>query len=208
VSSAAGHSLSLVHIASSEHELLIQLRAGDETAFAEIVERYHQQLIRLASTFVSRPEVAEEVAQETWLAMLSGLEKFEARSSLRTWLFQICVNRARSMGEREHRTVPVEHIEPAVDAEQFSPTGAWTSPPTPWPETNSADDAAMVTRIRRAITELPPTQRLVITMRDIDGLSSAQVCEVLSVSEANQRVLLHRGRAHVRHAINEAVIRP
>ena len=91
---------------------------------------------------MSRPELAEDVAQETWLAMLNGLDRFEGRSSLRTWLFQICVNRARSIGEREHRTVPVEHIEPAVDAEQFTPTGAWTSPPTPWPErANAVDDA-------------------------------------------------------------------
>jgi RNA polymerase sigma-70 factor (ECF subfamily) len=193
----------------SERELLIRLRAGDESAFAELVERYHRQLIRLAGAFVTRAELAEDIAQETWLAMLNGLDKFEARSSIRTWLFQICVNRARSIGEHEHRTVPVEHIEPAVDAEQFTPTGAWTSPPTPWPEAsaNTADDAAMVARIRRAITELPQLQRLVVTMRDIDGLTGGQVCQVLSISEANQRVLLHRGRAHIRHGINEAVIR-
>jgi RNA polymerase sigma-70 factor (ECF subfamily) len=191
----------------SEHELLIRLKAGDETAFAELVGRYHPQLIRLASAFLTRAELAEDVAQETWLAMLTGLEKFEARSSLRTWLFQICVNRARTIGDRDHRTVPIEHIEPAVDAEQFSPTGAWTSPPTPWPETNAADDAAVVALIRRAITELPAMQRLVVTMRDIDGLTGPDVCQVLSISDSNQRVLLHRGRAHVRHSINEAVIR-
>ena len=191
--------------ASSEQELLTLLRAGDEAAFTELVERYHRQLIRLASAFVSRTEMAEDVAQETWLAMLKGLDQFEARSSLRTWLFQICVNRARSIGEREHRTVPVEHIEPVVDAEQFSPSGAWTSPPTPWPQTNLADDAAVVESIRQAITALPTMQRLVVTMRDVDGLSSGQVCQVLSISEANQRVLLHRGRAHVRLGINEAV---
>jgi RNA polymerase sigma-70 factor, ECF subfamily len=124
-------------------------------------------------------------------------------------VFQICVNRARSIGEREQRTVPVEHIEPAVDAERFSPTGAWISPPTPWPEAtaNSADDAALVDSIRRAITKLPPMQRLVVTMRDIDGLTSPRVCQVLSISDANQRVLLDRGRAHIRNSISQAAIR-
>lgn len=206
---AARHNVTLVRTAATERELLVRLRAGDETAFADLVERYHPQLIRVASAYVTPTELAEDVAQETWLAMLNGLDKFQARSSLRTWLYQICVNRARSIGAREHRTVPVEHIEPALDAEQFSPTGAWTSPPTPWPDSiaNAADDAAMVETIRRAITELPPMQRLVVTMRDIDGLTSRQVCQVLSISEANQRVLLHRGRDHIRHGINEAVLR-
>ena len=206
---AARHSLGIVRTDSSERELLIRLRAGNESAFAELVERYHRQLIRLAGAFVSRAELAEDVAQETWLAMLNGLDKFEARSSIRTWLFQICVNRARSIGEHEHRTVPVEHIEPAVDAEQFTPSGAWTSPPAPWPEAsaNAVDDAAMVARIRRAITTLPQMQRAVVTMRDIDGLTGAQVCQVLSISEANQRILLHRGRAYIRRSINEAVTR-
>ncbi|MCW2540097.1 MAG: sigma-70 family polymerase sigma factor [Frankiales bacterium] len=193
--------------AGSDHQLLIRLRARDEGAFTELVQRYHRPLVRLAGAFVSRDELAEDVAQETWLAMLKGLDKFEGRSSLRTWLFQICVNRARSIGERDHRTVPVEHIEPAVDAEQFSPTGAWTSPPTPWPERDLADDAAMLARIRQAISELPQLQRLVVTMRDIDGVTSSEVCQVLSISEANQRVLLHRGRANIRHGIDEAVIR-
>jgi RNA polymerase sigma-70 factor (ECF subfamily) len=198
-----------VNAASSEGELLTRLRAGDEAAFAELVERYHRQLIRLASVFVTRGELAEDVAQETWLALLTGLDKFEARSSLRTWLFQVCVNRARSIGEREHRTVPVEHIEPAVDAEQFNPSGAWTSPPIPWPDalTSAVHDMAMLESIRAASTELPPMQQLVITMRDIDGLTGRQVCQVLAISEANQRVLLHRGRAHIRHGINEAVLR-
>jgi RNA polymerase sigma-70 factor (ECF subfamily) len=193
----------------SERELLSRLRDGDEAAFAELVGRHHRQLIRLARVFVPRDELAEDVAQETWLALLTGLDKFEARSSLRTWLFQICINRARSIGQREHRTIPFEHIEPAVDAEQFTPTGAWTSPPVPWPDTltSAAEDLAMLESIRRAISELPQLQQLVVTMRDIDGLTSRQVCRVLSISEANQRVLLHRGRARIRRGINEAVTR-
>lgn len=192
----------------SEKELVSRLRAGDERAFVELVDRYHQQLIRLATVFVKRPEAAEDVAQETWLALLRGLDRFEGRSSLRTWLFQICVNRARSIGEREHRTVPTEQIEPAVDAEQFTPTGAWTSPPTPWPNalTSALDDADMLEAIRHAIEELPAMQKLVVTMRDLDGLTDRQVGNVLSITEANQRVLLHRGRAHIRNNINRAVI--
>jgi RNA polymerase sigma-70 factor (ECF subfamily) len=192
-----------------ERALLARLRSGDETAFAELVDRYHLQLIRLASAFVSRGELAEDVAQETWIALLKGLDGFEGRSSLRTWLFQVCVNRARSIGEREGRTVPVEHIEPALDAGQFTPGGAWTSPPTPWPDeiANAYQDATMVSAIRQAITELPQLQRLVVTMRDVEGMNSKEVCRVLSISAANQRVLLHRGRAHIRLSINEAVIK-
>jgi RNA polymerase sigma-70 factor, ECF subfamily len=205
---ARAHSLKAVRLPQSERKLLDRLRSGDETAFAELVDRYHLQLIRLAGVFVSRHELAEDVAQETWIALLKGLDTFEGRSSLRTWLFQVCVNRARSMGARENRTVPVEHIEPAIDAEQFTASGAWTLPPTPWPDTvaNTFDDAVMVGAIQRAITGLPELQRLVVTMRDVDGMSSKEICRVLSISAANQRVLLHRGRAHIRRSINEAVI--
>lgn len=196
-----------MHPAGSEAELLSRLRAGDEAAFAELVGRYHRQLIRLARVFVSRDELAEDVAQEAWLALLTGLDRFEARSTLRTWLFQICINRARSIGARENRTVPVEHIEPAVDAAQFNAAGAWTSPPVPWPDQiGAADDLAILDSIRHAISELPQLQQLVVTMRDIDGLTGRQVCEVLSISEANQRVLLHRGRTRVRRTLDKAVV--
>jgi RNA polymerase sigma-70 factor, ECF subfamily len=192
----------------SEAELVVRLRAGDEDAFVELVDRYHSRLIRLAGSFVARAETAEDAAQETWLALLNGIDGFEARSSLRTWLFQICVNRARSIGEREHRTVPAEHVVAAVDSEQFTPTGAWTSPPTPWPEALDAasDDADLVAVIRDAITRLPGMQRLVVTMRDLDGLTATEVCQVLSISAANQRVLLHRGRELVRAGIDKVAM--
>jgi RNA polymerase sigma-70 factor (ECF subfamily) len=192
----------------SEHELVARLRAGDESAFLELVERHHRQLIRLAGAFVGRAETAEDVAQETWLALVRGIDGFEGRSSLRTWLFQICVNRARSIGEREGRTVPVAHIEPAVDAEQFTPTGAWTSPPIPWPDAaaRAADDTELVELIRLIIGELPTMQQSVVTMRDLDGLASTEVCEVLSITEANQRVLLYRGREHIRSAIAKTMV--
>ncbi len=193
--------------ALADQDLVSRLRTGDEDAFVAVVERYHTQLVRLASAFVSGSGSAEDVAQETWLARITGIDRFESRSSLRTWLFQICVNRARSVGEREHRSVPVDHVEASVDAEQFTPTGAWTSPPAPWPDWSGdpSDDADLVATIRMAITRLPGMQRLVVTMRDLDGLTSGEVCQVLSISEANQRVLLHRGRGNVRASIQRAV---
>jgi RNA polymerase sigma-70 factor (ECF subfamily) len=194
----------------SENDLVDRLRAGEEDAFVELVERYHAQLIRVAGAFVARAEIAEEVAQETWLALLSGIDRFEARSSLRTWLFQICVNRARSTGQREHRTVPVALIDPAVDAEQLTPSGAWTSPSPPRPDiaAKASSDAELVAVIRMSIGDLPAMQRSVVTMRDLDGLSGKQVCKALSISEANQRVLLHRGRSRVRHSVGRSVARP
>jgi RNA polymerase sigma-70 factor (ECF subfamily) len=198
----------VVVLISSEPELVDRLRAGDEQAFAELVERHHPALIRLARAFVANAEAAEDVAQETWIALLAGIEAFEGRSSIRTWLYQVCANRARSYGTREHRTVPVESIEPVVDAEQFAPNGAWTSPVAPWPgELASATrDAALVEEIRLAILQLPPLQQTVVTMRDVDGLTGRQVCAILEITEANQRVLLHRGRERIRRGIGRAVI--
>jgi len=184
-----------------------QLRAGDEQAFTEIVDRYHRQLIRLAIAFVSTPEAAEDAAQETWIALINGIERFEGRSSLRSWLFQVCANRARTIGTREHRTVPVEQIGPAVDAASFTTSGAWTSPPVPWPETAAEllRDSAAVERIRDSIDRLPRMQRTVVTMRDVDGLSADEICRILSITPSNQRVLLHRGREQVRRELSKVV---
>jgi RNA polymerase sigma-70 factor, ECF subfamily len=192
-----------------EAELVAQLRDGDELAFTEIVGRYHAQLIRLAGSFVSTAEAAEDAAQETWIALIKGIERFEERSSLRTWLFQVCVNRARAIGVREHRTVPFEQIGPAVDAAAFAPSGAWTSPPTPWPGDAAGilEDGVRLDRIGEAIRGLPELQRAVVTMRDVDGLSAPQVCRILSITPSNQRVLLHRAREHIRRDISRAVIR-
>jgi RNA polymerase sigma-70 factor (ECF subfamily) len=192
-----------VGTAGSEHELVLQLRDGDEQAFIELVERYHPRLVRLARAFVSRAELAEDAAQETWIALVTGIDAFEERSSLRTWLFQICVNRARSIGARENRSIPVDLIEPAAAAEHFAPSGGWTLPPTPWPEVgDETDDRDLVAAIIEAIAALPPLQRSVVTIRDVDGLTSRQACEVLSISDSNQRVLLHRGRAQIRRSID------
>jgi RNA polymerase sigma-70 factor, ECF subfamily len=192
-----------VGTAGSEHELVLQLRAGDEQAFIELVERYHPRLVRLARAFVSRAELAEDAAQETWIALVTGIDSFEERSSLRTWLFQICVNRARSIGARENRSIPVDLIEPAVAAEHFGPSGGWTLPPTPWPDVDDeTDERDLVAVIIEAIATLPPLQRSVVTIRDVDGLTSRQACAVLSISDSNQRVLLHRGRAQIRRSVD------
>lgn len=187
---------------------MAQLRTGDEAAFSEIVERYHAQLIRLASAFVSTAEAAEDAAQETWIALLTGIERFEERSSLRTWLFGICANRARTIGTREHRTVATEQIGPAVDAAAFNSSGAWTSPPTPWPDeaASTLADTVSLDRIRQAIRQLPDLQRAVVTLRDVDGLPAQQVCRILSITSSNQRVLLHRGREQIRRHLCRAVI--
>ncbi len=160
-------------------------------------------MVRFAQTFVSSRAVAEEVAQDTWLAVLKGIDRFEGRSSLKTWVFRILANRARTTGARENRTVPVD-IEStgAVDSRRFDATGHWAEPPAHWSE--EVDDrlstGPVVAVVWAAICQLPESQRAVVTLHDVDGLSSKEVCDVLGISEANQRVLLHRGRSRIRAA--------
>jgi RNA polymerase sigma-70 factor, ECF subfamily len=193
---------------ASEQELVERLRAGDEDAFAELVRRYHRLMMRVARGYVRSDAVAEEVVQESWLAVLRGIERFEGRSSFKTWLLRIVANRAMTSGARESRSVPVE---PSVSADHFVPegepgAGAWASPPEPWPEDRLlAEETRAV--IERAIAELPPTQAAVVTMRDVEGLSSEEVQEALDITAGNQRVLLHRGRQKVRAAL-EAYLSP
>jgi RNA polymerase sigma-70 factor, ECF subfamily len=187
--------------------LLDRLRAGDEAAFMELVERHHAALVRLAQSFVSSRAVAEDVAQETWLGVLNGIDRFEGRSSLKTWIFRILVNRAKTRGERESRSVPFSSLakadEPSVDPDRFIDAGAWSTPPRPWEgepvERLLAGEARGV--IDAAIAELPSAQRQVITLRDIEGLDAAEVAGVLDITDGNQRVLLHRARAKVRQAL-------
>jgi RNA polymerase sigma-70 factor (ECF subfamily) len=183
--------------------LLARLRDGDEQAFTDLVGRYHSSMLRLAMSFVSSQAVAEEVVQDTWLAVLRGLGRFEERSSLRTWLFTILVNRARSTGEREARTVPVADAGPVVDASRFGPNGGWTLPPEDWAEAaeNRIDAAKLSGLLRGCLDGLPGRQRDVVVLRDVEGMSSAEVCQVLAISEANQRVLLHRGRSKLRQVL-------
>jgi len=183
--------------------LLGRLRDGDEQAFTELVQRYHTSMLRLAMSFVSSQAVAEEVVQDTWLAVLRGLNRFEERSSLRTWVFTILVNRARTTGVREARSVPIADPGPVVDASRFGPNGAWAVPPEPWAEEaeNRIDAVKLSGLVRGGLDGLPGRQREVVVLRDVEGMSSAEVCEVLAISEANQRVLLHRGRSRLRQVL-------
>jgi len=187
----------------ADAELLDRLRAGDEQAFVMLVCRYRDSMLRLAAGYVPSRAVAEEVVQDTWVGVLRGLSGFEGRSSVRTWLFRILVNRARTAGARERRAVAVSEVGPAVDPARFDQTGHWAVPPERWIE--EADDrlvaAKMAHRVRSAIEDLPGRQREVVTLRDVEGLSSDEVCSVLEITEANQRVLLHRGRSRVRQAL-------
>ena len=185
----------------SDAELVARLRSGDEAAFRAFVERYHPSLLRLAVTMVPNRAIAEEVVQETWLGVVRGIARFEGRSSLRTWLFHILVNRARSTGARENRR-PSGRAEwvPAVDPSRFGEDGAWVDPPVPWPDHVDDRLAAemLAAHVRAGLTELPDLQRQVVTLRDVEGLDAADVCQLLGISDANQRVLLHRARSRIR----------
>ena len=198
---------------SSEAELLEALRAGDEDAFAELVREYHPSLVRVARIYVPTQAAAEEVAAETWLAVLNGLDRFEGRSSLRTWIFRILTNIAKTRAVRDGRTLPFSALqdparvpEAAVDADRFLDPehprwpGHWAARPEPWPE-----DALIASETRDVIAEaieaLPASQRTVITLRDVQGWSSDEVRNALDLSETNQRVLLHRARSKVRAAL-------
>lgn len=198
-----------------EEEFLRRVRDGDEEAFISLVESLNGSMIRVALSFVRSRGVAEEVVQETWLAVIDGLDRFEGRSTLKTWIFQILKNRARTRAKRERRTLPAsgfgddatEH-EASVDAARFDERGMWGVAPRPWqsdtPERLSMNQEA-IGFLREALDELPPDQRAVVTMRDVEGLSSAEVCDILEISSANQRVLLHRGRSALRAALEEYV---
>jgi RNA polymerase sigma-70 factor (ECF subfamily) len=188
--------------------LVARLRAGDESAFVELVEEYHAPLLRLASTFVPFRSVAEEVVQDTWVGVLRGIDRFEGRSSLKTWVFRILVNRARTTGVRERRERPVMGThECAVPPERFASSGQWVDPPAPW--TDDAEDRILarqtVAKIAGLLDDLPPSQRRVVVLRDFEGLGSAEVCALLEISEANQRVLLHRGRSRIRNMLESEI---
>jgi RNA polymerase sigma-70 factor (ECF subfamily) len=187
--------------------LLERLRSGDEAAFVTLVAGHQDAMLRLASTFVSSRAVAEEVVQDTWLGVVRGIDRFEGRSSLRTWLLAILVNRARTAGTREARSVAVGDAGPAVDRARFDASGGWSSPPEHWVEDaeQRLGAAELATHIHAALEQMPARQRAVVTLRDVDGLESDEVCELLSLSPGNQRVLLHRGRSQLRQALEAAL---
>ena len=192
--------------------LVKAISARDPSAFAFLLDRYHSSLVQLALQYVPNRAVAEEVAQDTWLALIQGIDRFEQRSSLKTWLFRVLVNIARSRGVKESRSIPyashaVLDDEPAVDPRRFRrfdprTRGSWKRPPQPWSDPEQQAIAAeTLETIHGAVEHLPPAQREVLTMRDLLGWSAAEVCDALAVSDANQRVLLHRARSKVRTAL-------
>jgi RNA polymerase sigma-70 factor (ECF subfamily) len=199
----------------ADARLVDGLRRRDEAAFAELMREYGASMLRVAQMYVSSRAVAEEVVQEAWLAVLKGIDRFEGRSSLKTWIFRILANTAKTRGVREARSVPLsalggEEGESAVDVDRFfGPDarfpGHWSAPPESWaggPEGRLIADETLDV-IRREIELLPPLQAAVITMRDIEGFSAEDVCNSLEISETNQRVLLHRARSKVRRALEE-----
>jgi RNA polymerase sigma-70 factor (ECF subfamily) len=198
-----------------EMRLVAALRRGDEAAFAELIDRYQPALLSVATRYVGCRSVAEEVVQETWLGLLRGIDEFEGRSSLKTWLFRILVNTAMSRSRRERRCVPFsalgsadapdEGVEPErfIDGADHRWRGGWAAAPSDWetvPEERLLS-GEMLDYVKQAIEALPDRQRQVIVLRDVEGWSSEEVREALELSEANQRVLLHRARSKVRAAL-------
>jgi RNA polymerase sigma-70 factor (ECF subfamily) len=198
--------------ASDELALVARLRAGDEHAFEALVMRHYATMLAVARTYVHSRSVAEEVVQEAWLGLLQSLDRFEGRSSLKTWVIAIVANKAKTRAQRERRTIPFASMahddEPAVDTDRFRGPGEpypghWRGSPSNWgasPETVLQDRETMRAAMR-AIAELPAAQQTVIRMRDVEGYSADEVCMALDLTQANQRVLLHRARARVRTAL-------
>lgn len=200
-------------LSREEADLIAGLRAGDEAAFRALLRTYGSGLLRVAQMYVSNRAAAEDVVQEAWVGVLRGIERFEGRSSLKTWLFRIVVNTAKTRGVRDARSVPFSSVEGEggtvspdrflAESERFP--GHWSVPPSSWagiPDERLVADETLAV-VRRAIDRLPEAQRTVITLRDIEGFDAGEVCNALDLTETNQRVLLHRARARVRAALEE-----
>jgi RNA polymerase sigma-70 factor (ECF subfamily) len=203
---------------AGEQELVAALRRRDESAFSKLVTAHHSSLLRVARMYAGSEAVSEEVVQETWLGVLKGIDRFEGRCALKTWIFQILMNRAKTRGEREGRMIPFSAMfdpssdtgEPAVDPNQFNENdpewpGGWMTQPRDWGKTPEQSLLSREFRalVQAAIDTLPPNQKEVITLRDVQGWTSEEVCNILGVSETNQRVLLHRARSKVRQALDQ-----
>jgi RNA polymerase sigma-70 factor, ECF subfamily len=193
---------------ADDARLVERLRAGDESAFAELVRTHHSSLLRVARLFVPTAALAEDVVGETWLGVVKGIDRFEGRSSLKTWIFRILTNIAKTRGQRESRSLPFSSLddadgtfEPAVESGRFTPVGHWADPPHAWPEERVISRETLEV-IEDAIESLPPAQRAVISLRDVEGWDAEEVRNALELSETNQRVLLHRARAKVRRALD------
>jgi RNA polymerase sigma-70 factor, ECF subfamily len=195
-----------------EARLVGALRAGDEAAFRELIRLYGPGMLRVAQMYVSGRAVAEEVVQEAWLGVLKGIGRFEGRSSLKTWIFRIVANTAKTRGQREARSLPFSAFGDddegaTVSADRFLGDGTrfpghWAAPPAQFPEARLLAGETMEV-VQRAIDRLPPAQRAVLTLRDVEGIDAEEVCNTLDLTETNQRVLLHRARAKVRAALEE-----
>jgi RNA polymerase sigma-70 factor, ECF subfamily len=185
----------------TDADLLGRLQGGDEQAFVMLVQRYQPPMLRLARSMVSNDAVAEEAVQDTWMGVVRGIDRFEGRSSLKTWLFRILVNRVRSARDRE-RAGGLSRG-PSVDPHRFDASGQWVEPVPSWDAEIDArvDASAVVPVLRDALDALPPRQRAVVLLRDVEGLSSDEACAVLGIRAGNQRILLHRGRASLREVL-------
>jgi RNA polymerase sigma-70 factor (ECF subfamily) len=203
-------------MSASAHDiaLLDRLRAGDEAAFSQLVDQHHAALVRLAQTMLHDSGAAEEVVQETWIAFISGLARFEGRSSLRTWIFGILINQTRRHARstwRERATAD-ETMEQVIQTQLggFDETGHWLHRPAAWP--GSDDPEAQVARrqlldaLSDAIAALPETQRAIVTMRDVEGLDAAEICEILGMNDGQLRVALHRARLQLRRALEDTFL--
>lgn len=194
---------------------LARLRMGEQSAYRLLIRRFHVSLVGVASSIIGSRAQAEEVVQDTWLTVFSGISRFEGRSSLATWLFSIALNRARTRISRERRCVALPaaleggpHSERAVDASAFTPGGQWKGTPSLWDELDPeriVGDRQLWEHVRKAIEVLPPSQRAVITLRDLEGRSPQEIRELLMISSENQRVLLHRARTRIRAVVDALV---
>ncbi len=213
---ASGVGPASAYARASDIDLVEALRGGDESAFVFLLDHYQRAMMHVAALYLSNPAVVEEVVQETWLAVFQRLRQFEGRCSLKTWIFRILANRARTRGAREGRSLPFsaigiagsEQADPSVDPACFHPpahaeAGHWSSCPRDWSDVPERRLLSQETRalIESAIAALPASQRTVISLRDVEGWTSGEVCQALSISENNQRVLLHRARSKVRQAL-------
>ncbi len=195
--------------ADDDSRLIAALRQGDERAFGELVDRFHCSMVRVARAYVATKEAAEDVVQDAWMGVIQGLSRFEGRSSLKTWMFRIVINKAMTRGGRDARSVPFSSLgpdEPSVDPDRFHDSGRWAGHWATRPSPHDVPETALLSQESKAMVDdvvsgLPASQRLVITLRDIQGFSAAEACELLGISEANQRVLLHRARSKVRAAL-------
>lgn len=219
LSKVAGGNSSPPLAAMDEAHLIVLLRSGNEAAFASLFERHHTSMLRLARVYVPAAAVAEEVVQEAWLGVFRGLHQFKEKSSLKTWIFRILTNCAKTRALREGRSIPfssmldyeIQFNESAVEAHRFIPVddpqgkGSWANYPQRWDNIPEECLLSQETRacIEHAVEVLPPVQRAVITLRDIEGWTSDEVCRFLEISEVNQRVLLHRARSKVRRALEQ-----